>query len=317
MWRVVLPTSTQQQTHALSQKHNKSMLTKFPVFKSAAAALHLHLHGQSQPRRGIAFIRTAFNAVDCERLNCVGAERLCAEWMLKNDGRVRLQNHLPPPAHAQHNDGQVDPPFCLAQQKPASSTSSQPPACAAKPSPCAAKRVVNPTSGLPECPPSEKQQACETKKPVETCTPAEPPKPPPKPVCSKPPVVSVFFTNYNHLPSEKLPICILELDATGSSVTGTGFAHLRGCRSIERLVLVDCKYVTNDACQWLCMIKETLHTLQISNCPGINDCGLMHLERLKKLKRLELDALTGVKDMNKCREALALALPDCDVRVQC
>lgn len=36
------------------------------------------------------FIEHAFNAVDFDRLETVGPDRLCAEWILKNGGAVRI-----------------------------------------------------------------------------------------------------------------------------------------------------------------------------------------------------------------------------------
>lgn len=291
------------------------MLTKFLVLRTAAAVPRY----RQQSRRHIAFIRTAFNVVDCERLSCVGPERLCAEWMLKNDGKVRLHGLQPPPPQSLNNDGQPDSPFCLAQQPivgPAAAVAPKPSPCAAKkPSPCVTSRP----SGIDDCPPAAAAEKPSSAGPCAAVVTGPPKR---SPVCHKRPsaataAATAFFVNYNHLPSERQPISIVELDATGSSVTGTGFAHLRGCRAIERIVLADCRYVTNDACQWLCYVRETLHTLQISNCPGIDDCGLMQLERLHRLKRLELADLTGVKDMQQCRLALARALPDCDVRTQC
>lgn len=44
-----------------------------------------------------AFIIDAFNFVDYDRLQAVGPDRLCAEWIMKNGGRVRLHDRLPPP----------------------------------------------------------------------------------------------------------------------------------------------------------------------------------------------------------------------------
>lgn len=43
--------------------------------------------------RGLfGFISRAFNNVDKNRLTAVGADRLCAEWIIKNGGSIRFEN---------------------------------------------------------------------------------------------------------------------------------------------------------------------------------------------------------------------------------
>lgn len=56
---------------------------------------HLYAWPSHHFRRLAGFITHAFNEVDYERLEQVGAERLCAEWILKNNGRVRLVDRTP------------------------------------------------------------------------------------------------------------------------------------------------------------------------------------------------------------------------------
>ncbi|XP_037949155.1 ATP synthase subunit s, mitochondrial-like [Teleopsis dalmanni] len=46
--------------------------------------------GQQQKRKLFAIVRIAFNSVDVSRLQEVGPNRLCAEWIVKNGGAVRF-----------------------------------------------------------------------------------------------------------------------------------------------------------------------------------------------------------------------------------
>lgn len=179
------------------------------------------------------FITHAFNEVDFERLEQVGAERLCAEWILKNNGRVRLVDHTPP-----------------ADSAPATED--------ANPSP--------------------------------------------------------FFADYNHLPPESTAIRVQKIDATRASVTGAGFAHLRNCRHIKSIVLHECSQLSDDGLRHLLHVRDSLHFLQISDCPGVRDAGLLELADLWRLRQLLCFRLAGVRDIAVVRSALVERLPqDCEI----
>lgn len=59
------------------------------------AAAHRPLPQATTPvSRGIwGYVAVAFNQVDAERLQKVGPNRLCAEWIIKNGGGVRFVDH--------------------------------------------------------------------------------------------------------------------------------------------------------------------------------------------------------------------------------
>lgn len=53
----------------------------------------LPLSGKIQIRTFWEYVNIAFNRVDADRLKEVGPDRLCAEWILKNDGTVRFTDN--------------------------------------------------------------------------------------------------------------------------------------------------------------------------------------------------------------------------------
>lgn len=166
--------------------------------------------------------RHTFNEVDRDRLRTVGPDRLCAEWMLKNGGAVRLDTQ-------------------------------------------------------PQ-----------------------------------------FIVDYNALPDEdEYAVRVHQLDATGSSVTAQGFNHLRGCRHIDRIVLDDCPLLENSALAKLEFVANSLVELQVSNCPGIKDKGLLELAALGRLKKLCLFNLSGVKDIDAVEQELMGKLPRCQLVHEC
>lgn len=185
----------------------------------------------------VGFITHAFNELDPERLQLVGAERLCAEWILKNGGKVRLLQHLPPPL-------------------PHDATA-------------ASRATAN------------------------------------------------FFVDYNHLPPETVTIRVREIDATWSTVTAGGLVHLRDCAHIERIVLDECRKLHNDGMHHLLLVADTLRVLQISNCPGIVDSGLLQLAGLRRLRMLLCFQLPGVRDVAAVQRSLSEQLPpECELKMR-
>lgn len=170
-------------------------------------------------RRHIFFglFRHAFNDVDRDRLRAVGPDRLCAEWMLKNGGAVRLGFRQDP------------------------------------------------------------------------------------------------IVDYNDLPPDTHPIEVLQLDATRSSVTAAGLSHLRGCNHINRMVLNDCPLLENGAMEKLQVIVSSLQVLQVSNCPGIKDSGLLQVGELSNLRKLCCFNLVNVKDIEYVEQQIINKLPYCQI----
>lgn len=188
----------------------------------------------------INFLTNSFNDMDYDRLQTVGSDRLCAEWVLKNGGRVRLLGHQPP----------VPPP---------------------------------------------------TDDPEQAATD---------------PQLSSFFVNYNDLPQpDTQPIRVKEIDASDSTITPIGCRHLRQCRHIDRIVLHNCRRLTD--VNRLRYVADSLRVLQISDCPAIGDEALMGLDQLKRLKLLICFRLAAVRDMNAVAVHLKQQLPkECELMLE-
>lgn len=187
----------------------------------------------------INYLTNTFNDMDYDRLRDVGSDRLCAEWILKNGGRVRLLDHKPPP-------------------------------------------------------PSEND---------------------PKPAADPQPEPSTFFVDYNDLPQpDTQPIRVKEIDASDSTITPIGCRHLRNCHHIDRIVLHNCRRLSD--VNRLRYVADSLRVLQISECP-IGDEALMALAQLRRLQLLVCSRLAAVRDMNAVREHLKRQLPsDCELMLE-
>ncbi|KAK7483527.1 hypothetical protein BaRGS_00025201 [Batillaria attramentaria] len=121
--------------------------------------------------------------------------------------------------------------------------------------------------------------------------------------------------DYNSLPGSNYDrYKIEEIDATGSAVMAIGFPHLKGLRHVRRIILHDCRYLYDEALEYLPLVKDTLVFLQISNCGDITDRGLVPLTQLSNLKELILFALPEVRDREGVERMLKSALPECHVQ---
>lgn len=54
-----------------------------------------------------------------------------------------------------------------------------------------------------------------------------------------------------------------------------------GCRYIDEIKLVRCKYIYNTALPLLSAVKDTLITLEIEDCKSVTDQGVHSLKNLK------------------------------------
>lgn len=167
------------------------------------------------------FFKSAFNDVDRDRLAAVGPDRLCAEWMLKNGGTVKLD------------------------------------------------------------------------------------------------IYPAFLVDYLELPPDHQPVRVEQLDASRASVIAKGFAHLRNCDYIRRLVLDDCSLMENGALEKLRLVAGSLAELQVSNCPGVQASGLAGLAELVNLRKLCLFNLANAGDLGVVEQELGAKLPNCQIVREC
>ncbi|XP_059621184.1 ATP synthase subunit s, mitochondrial [Phlebotomus argentipes] len=125
----------------------------------------------------------------------------------------------------------------------------------------------------------------------------------------------ILHNDYNLLPPESSTVTVKEIDASNSAVMTMGFAHLEGCAKVDRIILGNCKYADNRGMKYLALAKETLRELEISQCPNVNDSGLLQLSSLTKLQKLVLCDLQGVKDLPGIEQQLKIHLKDCQFQV--
>lgn len=124
---------------------------------------------------------------------------------------------------------------------------------------------------------------------------------------------TTFLKDYNQLPIEAEKCCIMEIDASNSSISHFGFLHLNGCKHIEKMILRNCGYLEDPALKMLLVLKGSLKHLEISNCGNITPEGLMCLGRLDNLETLILSDLLSVKDIKEVTSHLQKMLPSCDI----
>lgn len=67
--------------------------------------------------------------------------------------------------------------------------------------------------------------------------------------------------------------------ASRSNVHYSVFAE--GLRHVRRIILHDCRYLYDDALEYLPLVKNTLQYLQLSNCGDITNRGLVPLTQLR------------------------------------
>ena len=124
-----------------------------------------------------------------------------------------------------------------------------------------------------------------------------------------------FLKDYNQLPIETEKCCIMEIDASDSSISHFGFLHLVGCKYIEKVILCNCWYLEDSALKMLVVIKESLKHLEISKCGNITPEGLMCIGKLNNLETLILSDLIAVKDIKEVASYLKQMLPGCNINI--
>lgn len=103
------------------------------------------------------------------------------------------------------------------------------------------------------------------------------------------------------------------VDATDSSIMALGFEHFKGCRAIEHIILNRCKHMENDALEQLAYVKNSLKELQVTDCPNVEESGLLSLKQLNHLEKLTIYGMTYVKDLNAVINQLSTDLPGCEI----
>ncbi|XP_046337340.2 ATP synthase subunit s, mitochondrial-like [Haliotis rufescens] len=120
--------------------------------------------------------------------------------------------------------------------------------------------------------------------------------------------------DYNTLPASGFDkYKVEEIDGTKSAVMSLGFPHLSGLTHVNKIVLHDCRYLDDDALNYLPLVKDTLQHLQISSCGDITDRGLSPLSELVNLRKLILYDLPEVRNKSAVLERLKSSLSKCEI----
>ncbi|XP_061391262.1 ATP synthase subunit s, mitochondrial [Musca vetustissima] len=164
------------------------------------------------------YVAIAFNRVDVDRQQLVGADRLCAEWVIKNGGGICT----------------VDAPT----------------------------RLIN---------------------------------------------------NYNILPPEHYRFKVKVVDGSGASLMKIGLDHFKGCNHIDTVIFHKCKHLESDGLSGLVHLKDTLKSLQVSECDNISDDCFAVIEELKNLQELRIFNMRYVKNLDAIIDKLKKTLPKCRI----
>lgn len=73
----------------------------------------------------------------------------------------------------------------------------------------------------------------------------------------------------------------------------------------------------NEALPKLSNLKDSLLELEITGCYNVIDDGLLSLKELSNLKKLTIENLPYVKDMNTVEKELRTALNSCAIQIKC
>lgn len=146
------------------------------------------------------------------------------------------------------------------------------------------------------------------------------------------------LADYNLLPPESQSVPkVVTIDGSESSISHYGFAHLSmyitnpydvgivfikscsicrilgGCTMLQRIILHDNKYIDDRAMKGLEYGKDTLEFVQVSKCYNVTDVGVKEIKLLTNLKTLVLFNLSGVSDLEECKQYLKSQMPNCKV----
>jgi len=107
---------------------------------------------------------------------------------------------------------------------------------------------------------------------------------------------------------------LVEIDATGSSVSGFGCYHFEGLEHIKSVEFIRCKSLQDFGLEYMGnYVGDRLSTLTIESCPRITEYGLEHLKKFNALNSLILKDLKNVHRPKETVESIRRALPKCEI----
>lgn len=124
-----------------------------------------------------------------------------------------------------------------------------------------------------------------------------------------------LLCDYNSLPPENIKFQIKEIEATNAGISPEGFVHLKGCEKLDRIMLNNCSYVTDDALAKLEYCKDSLKVLEIVKC-DITNSGLRSLKNLTNLKKLTVSDVGALDKPDEIAAELKMHLKNCQVDIK-
>jgi len=126
----------------------------------------------------------------------------------------------------------------------------------------------------------------------------------------------LLFCDYNTLPPENAKFEVKEFEADNAGINSVGFEHLKGCEKLDRIVMKNCSYITDEALEKLELRKNSLKILEISRCKNITEDGLKALWKLKKLEKLVIHELPYVTNTEQVQQELTQHLASCLIDIK-
>lgn len=125
----------------------------------------------------------------------------------------------------------------------------------------------------------------------------------------------ILFCDYNTLPPENVKFVLKEIEATNAGINAAGFAHLKGCEQLDRIVLKDCSYITDEALERLDCRKDSLKILEITKC-DISSSGLRSLKVLTNLEKLTVRDIKYLDKPEEISLELKQHLKNCEIDIK-
>lgn len=125
-----------------------------------------------------------------------------------------------------------------------------------------------------------------------------------------------IFSDYNSLPPENTKFQVKEIEAKSAGINDEGFAHIKGCEKLDRIVLTECSYITDEALYKFELRKDSLKVVEIFGCKNITEDGIKSLQTLTKLEKLTIQGLPYVKNTEQAAKDLKKYLTNCVVDIK-
>lgn len=126
----------------------------------------------------------------------------------------------------------------------------------------------------------------------------------------------MLYCDYNGLPPENTKFLVKEIEANEAGISDAGFVHLKGCEKLDKIILNNCTYISDEGLQKLEYRKDSLKVLEITNCKNVTEDGLKSLQFLSKLEKLTVRNLPYVKNPAKVEEELKALLANCVIDIK-